>query len=241
MKTAHSEARMDELVSYRTEGPIATISLDDGKRNALSVAMLDAIGAALDRAEAERASVVLSGRVDVFSAGFDLTALRGNPADARTMFMKGFRLARRLLAFPFPVTVACTGHAIAMGAFLLLSADYRVGAEGAYKFIANEVALGLTLPASAVEICRQRLAPAHFQRVTILSELYAPDGAIAAGFLDRVVPVNQVGAVAHELASGFAKLNMHAHAATKLRVRAQALAALDAALEADEAYFRTLG
>jgi enoyl-CoA hydratase len=233
---------MDELVSYRSEGGIATISLDDGKRNALSSRMLDAIDAALDRAEAERTPVVVAGRVDVFSAGFDLTVLRGGgQAEARSMFMKGFKLSRRLLSFPLPVIVACTGHAIAMGAFLLLSADYRVGAEGSYKFIANEVALGLTLPASAVEICRQRLAPAHFQRVTILSELYAPESAVAAGFLDRVVPVEQVSAVAHELARGFAKLNLQAHAATKLRVRAQALAALDAALEADEAYFRSLG
>jgi enoyl-CoA hydratase len=229
---------MQTLVEYRAEASFALLRMDDGKRNALSLPMLSALSQAFDRAESERLPVLLMGRSDVFSAGFDLTVLRAGGGDARAMFMAGFALSRRMLSFPYPVLAACSGHAVAMGLFLLLSADYRLGAAGSYKLLANEVALGLTLPASAVEICRQRLAPAHFQRVTLLSELYAPEGAIAAGILDRVVEPAQLESTAQELASGFAKLNMHAHATTKQRIRAQTLAGLDAAMQADEVYFR---
>lgn len=232
---------METLVSYRNEASVAVLRMDDGKRNALSLNMLTALAQGFDRAEEERLPVLLTGRTDVFSAGFDLAVLRGGGSDARAMFMAGFALSRRMLAFPYPVLAACSGHAVAMGLFLLLSADYRLGASGPYKLVANEVALGMTLPASAVEICRQRLAPAHFQRATLLSELYTPDSAIPAGILDAVVEPAELERAALELAGNFAKLNMHAHNATKQRIRAPTLAALDAALQADEVYFRQLG
>src|SRR3954468_10810787 len=108
------------LVTDRIEDAIATITMDDGKRNALSPAMLAELNAALDRAEAARALVVLTGRDGVFSAGFDLRVLGNAGADAAGMVRTGFELAARLLAFPTPTVVACTGHAIAMGAFLVL-------------------------------------------------------------------------------------------------------------------------
>ena len=116
---------MSTLVSYRLRDSVATITMDDGKVNALSLAMFTELGAAFDRAAADRAVVVLTGREGVLSAGFDLPVLRtGGPAAAK-MLRAGFDLAERMLAFPAPVLVACPGHAIAMGVFLLLSGDYR--------------------------------------------------------------------------------------------------------------------
>jgi enoyl-CoA hydratase len=120
---------------------------------------------------------------------------------------------------------------------LLLSADYRIGAAGPFKLSANEVAIGMTLPRCAVEICRQRLTPAHFQRATMLAEVYDPESAVLAGVLDRVVAEDKVLETARAVASEFAKLNMKAHAATKLRVRAQATRAIRAAFELDAAEF----
>src|SRR5262245_31356964 len=102
--------------------------MDDGKVNALSPPMLGELAGALDRAAADRAAVLLTGREAVFSAGFDLPTLRVGGAESVAMVRAGFELAARLLAFPTPVTIACTGHAVAMGALLLLSGDYRVGA-----------------------------------------------------------------------------------------------------------------
>ncbi len=225
---------MGTLVTYQLEGPVATATMDDGKVNVLSVAMQGEINAALDQAEADGAVLVLSGRPGVFSAGFDLATLRGGGPDAGKMLGGGFDLAERLLSFPRPVVIACTGHAIAMAVFLLLSGDYRVGAAGAFKLQANEVAIGLPLPMPAVEISRQRLTPAAFNRALILAEPFAPnDDAVAAGFLDWVVPADEVLEVARKTAETLAALDMDAHAATKLRVRGEALRALRAAIEAD--------
>lgn len=224
---------MRELVGYSVDGAVATITIDDGKVNVLSLAMLGEINRALDKAEAESAVVVLGGRAGVFSAGFDLAVLRERDEVAGAMLRAGFDLAERLLSFPTPVVIACSGHAIAMGAFLVLSGDYRIGVTGPYKVTANEVAIGLTLPRAAAEICRQRLAPAHFSRATIIAEVFTPEDALAAGFLDRVVDGADLAAVARSVADQVAQLDMAAHRATKLRVRAATLRAVHEAIELD--------
>ncbi len=226
---------MTGLVSYQLDDLIATIAMDDGKVNVLSLQMLDELNAAFDRAAADSAVVVLTGRPGVFSAGFDLSALRGGGADALRMLQEGFRLAEKLLSFPTPVVVASPGHAIAMGVFLVLSADYRIGASGPYKYHANEVAIGLTMPRAAVEICRQRLSPAHFNRAVILAEPFPPDEAVTAGFLDRLAEPAQLLEVAQSAAVQLGALDRRAHATTKLRARDQTMKALRAAIEADDA------
>lgn len=224
---------MDAPVTYESANGIATIRMDDGKVNALSPGMLAEIDAALDRAEADGAVVVLAGRDGVFSAGFDLGVLRGGGSRSVAMLRAGFELAERVLSFPRPVVVACTGHAVAMGAFLLLSGDYRVGVPGPYTLAANEVAIGLTMPRAAVEILRQRLTPAAFNRAVTLAEPFAPDRALAAGFLDRLADAEALPEVVHETALALTKLDLDAHAASKGRARASTLAALRAAIAAD--------
>jgi enoyl-CoA hydratase len=226
---------MATLATYQFDGSTATIAMDDGKVNVLSPRMLDELDGALDRAAADAAVVVLTGREGVFSAGFDLAVLRGGGDEAVRMLQAGFRLAERILSFPNPVVIACPGHAIAMGVFLVLSADYRIGVTGPYKLVANEVAIGLTMPRAAAEICRQRLAPAAFNRAVILAEPFSPESAVAAGFLDRVVQPSELDEVARTTAAQLAGLDRIAHAATKLRTREQALTALRAAIEADDA------
>jgi enoyl-CoA hydratase len=226
------------MVSYHCADTIATITIDDGKVNALSLAALAELHAALDRAEQDDAVVILAGRDGVFSAGFDLPVLRGGGPDALAMLRAGFELAARLLVFPRPVVIACTGHAVAMGVFLLLCGDYRIGVTGPYKITANEVAIGLTMPRAAVEICRQRLTPAHFNRAVVLAEAFAPDDAVTAGFLDRTVPAPGVHEAARGAAAQLAALDRAAHAATKRRARARALSAIRSAIDADAAAYR---
>jgi enoyl-CoA hydratase len=225
--------RMAALVSYRLTDSVATIAMDDGKVNALSLQMLADLNAALDRAADDEAVVVLTGREGVFSAGFDLRVLAARGADAVAMARAGFELAARVLSFPRPVVVACTGHAVAMGALLLLSGDYRIGAAGAYKLTTNEVAIGVPLPGVAIEIMRERLNAAAFTRAAILAEPFSPDNAVEAGFLDRVVDAAQVQDVARATAEALTALNMEAHAATKLRAREATLRAIRAAGDAD--------
>ncbi len=231
---------MASLVHHSLDGPVATVTLDDGKVNVLSPAMQSAVHDALDRAEADGSVVVLAGREGIFSAGFDLGILRAAGEAGSAMVLGGFELAARLLAFPTPVVVACTGHAVAMGAFLLLSGDYRVGAAGPYTLRANEVAIGLTMPHAAVEVLRQRLTPAAFVRAATLAEPFAPDAAVAAGFLDRAVDPGDVLLMAQDAAAALATLDLAAHAATKQRVREPVLAALCSAIERDRAEWSAL-
>jgi enoyl-CoA hydratase len=228
---------VESLVRYELSGSVATVTMDDGKVNVMSNAMQAALHHALDRAESDKAIVVLAGRSGVFSAGFDLTTLRAGGPDARTMVIGGFALSARLLSFPSPVIVACSGHAIAMGLFLLLSGDYLVGTEGPFKFQANEVAMKLTMPRAAVEILRQRLSPACFPRAATLSESFNPANAVSAGILDEVVTEDELIARVQQIAESTTTLDPDAHRKSKLRVRERTLEALRAALEADSEEF----
>lgn len=216
-------------VRYELKGGVATLHLDDGKVNVLSLATQAELHAALDRAEQDRAVVLLAGRPGVFSAGFDLTVLRGGGPDAGAMLRGGFELAARILALPTPVVMACTGHAIAMGCFLMLSGDYRVGAAGPYKLMANEVAIGLAVPVPGLEILRSRLTPSAFNRATLLAEQFSPETAVGAGFLDRVVPPDELLATATGVARNLAMLDRAAYAETKRRIRQSTLEAIAAA------------
>jgi enoyl-CoA hydratase len=226
---------MPTPVTYELEDGIATITMDDGKVNVMSLEMLTEIGGALDRALADRAVVVLTGREGVFSAGFDLPVLRAGGPKALAMVRGGFELVERVLSFPLPVVMASTGHAVATGVFLLLSGDYRIGTRGAFRLTANEVAIGLTMPHAAVEVLRQRLTPAAFNRAVTLAEPFSPDNAVEAGFLDRVVDEPELRDAARTTALELCKLDLDAHAASKLRARAGTLAALRAAIDTDDA------
>lgn len=229
---------MGTLVTYERNDAVATISMDDGKVNVLSLAMLSELNAAFDQAEADGAVPVLSGRPGVFSAGFDLAVLTGGGEDALRMLRGGFELSERLLSLSLPVVIACTGHALAMGSFLLLSGDYRLGAEGAFKIGANEVAIGMVMPQAAIEVCRQRLATPFFGRAVIDAEIFSPATAVQAGFLDATAPADALAQAALGIAGQLAGLNLQAHAATKLRTRREVLDRLHRAIEDDDAALR---
>jgi enoyl-CoA hydratase len=233
-------AAVTEPLTYALSGSVATVTMDDGKANSLSPRMLAELNGALDRAVADKATLLITGRDQRFSGGFDLATLKQGGMPAHDMFLAGFRLSERLLSFPTPVVVACNGHALAMGAFLLLSADVRVGAAGPFKIGANEVAIGLTMPYFGVEISRQRLTPAHFTRAVMTAEIYTPEAAVAAGFLDHVVPVAELLPTAQKIALALSQLDMPAHAATKLRARESTLLALRVAIDSDDLDLRSL-
>jgi len=211
---------MTELATYCCCGPAAAIVMDDGKANVMSLAMLNALHAAFDRAEKDRAVPVLKARGKHFSAGFDLNVFaRGSAEDQYLMVKAGAELALKILSFPLPVVVACQGNAFPMGAFLIMSSDHRIAAEGDYRIGMNEVAIGLTVPRFAIEVARQRLTPAYFSRVVMTAEMFGPAEAVTAGFFDRVVPAEQLEKAAEETALALSGLNMAAHAATKARAR----------------------
>jgi enoyl-CoA hydratase len=222
-----------QLLTYELADSIATITMDDGKANVMSAAMLGALHAAFERAAREARVVVLTGRKGMFSAGYDLAMFRSSPDEIRTTLRAGGELVHRILGFPVPVVMACPGHAVAQGAFLLLSADVRIGVTGERKIGLNEVVIGLTIPFYGVEVARQRLSPAHFNHATVTGAFYPPEGALAAGFFDRVVAPDELADAALAEARRLLGLNLPAHEATKLRVRAPALAAIRAGIDAE--------
>lgn len=208
-----------EFVQYRLQNQVATIRIDDGKRNALSPEVLRRIYQALDRAESDRAAVILTGRESVFSAGFDLHVMKRGGGNALRMLRGGYALTARVMAYPHPVIAACNGHSLAMGAFLMLSADYVIGSRGDFKIAANEVAIGLTMPRVAASMLRHRLKPAAFQRAVALSEYFDVEAALDAGFFDELADPVDLLPRAEARAGEFNKLDQHAHAASKRRIR----------------------
>ena len=207
-------------VDYSLEDGVATIVMDDGKVNVLSPEMLGEIAAALDRAEQDEAIVLITGREQTFSAGFDLKC---PPEQAAEMIGGGARLAERLLSFPAPVVAACNGNAIAMAAFMLLCSDIRIGVGGEFRIGLNEVAIGLTIPWFGIAVARHRLAPPYFDRCTVTGAMLDPAEAARAGFLDRLVAAAELRPAALEAAGELGRLKLEAHRATKLRVREDVL------------------
>ena len=209
-------------VTYDKHGPVAVLTLDDGKANAISRAVVDEINGHLDAIDSDGdvRAVMIAGRPGRFSAGFDLGAMTGSPESMRELVTGGGRLAARLLLQPHPVVIACTGHALAMGALLLLAGDHRIGAAGEWKIGLNEVAIGMPMPRWGVELARGRLAPTQLEWRLLLGQTGGPDEAVAAGFLDRVVPADALLREATDAATRLAELRTAAVAGTKQRLRA---------------------
>lgn len=225
---------MSDLISYQLEDGIATLTLSNGKVNAISPDVIAAFNAALDRAEQDRAIVIITGQPGILSGGYDLKVMTSGPQNAIDLVAAGSTLARRMLAHPYPIIVACPGHAVAKGAFILLSSDYRIGVEGPFTIGLNEVQIGMTMHHVGIELARDRLRKSAFHRSVINGEMFDPVGAVEAGFLDKVVPAEQLLATAKAVAQQMKKINMTAHKNTKLKVRKALLETLDAAIALDK-------
>lgn len=223
----------DPVLRSEVRDGVAVLHHDDGKANAISHPLIEALHGALDRAEDEASAVVWVGRPQRFSGGFDLNVMRAGPDSVRGLVTAGAELFMRFLQFPRPVVVACTGHAIAAGALALLGADTRIGARGAFRIGLNEVAIGMTLPLFALEMARHRLAPTHLFRATTQAELYAPEAAVAAGFLDAVAEPDALLDAALREARRLGELPPDAFAATKRRAHADLVERVGAGLAED--------
>ncbi len=220
-------------VQYRLDDGVAVVTLDDGKANAMGPAVLDALTTALDRAEEDATALLLVGGVKAFSAGYDLSVMTESVESMRGLVSQGARFLMRLYSSPLPTVAACTGHALAGGALTLLAVDERIGPSDApAKIGLNEVAIGMPLPQFAVELARDRIAPAHLTDA-VLGAVYGPEGAVAAGFLDRVAPRDELVGAATEAAHAKAVLRRGAVARTKTALRAAMVESILAGLDAD--------
>jgi enoyl-CoA hydratase len=209
-------------VTTTVEDGVAVVRFDDGKANVLSYAAVEALGAALDRAESDPdvQALCLIGREGKLSAGFDLSVMTAGPDAARDLVAKGGDLLLRLYAHPQPVVVAVTGHALAAGALLVLACDVRIGADVPAKIGLNETAIGMPLPLFALALAEDRLNRSELTRATVGAQVYDPAGAVAAGYLDRVVPADAVAGEAIAEARRLGAYSSRAYAQTKDLLRA---------------------
>jgi enoyl-CoA hydratase len=217
---------VSQIVQFAEEEKYSLITLDDGKANAVSFVMLDQLNSALDQAEEAGKVVVITGRPN-------LLVMSQGGEQVMKLVSGGADFAKRILQFPTPVVLAVTGHALAMGGIMLMTADYRIGIAGDYKLGLNEVAIGMSMPRFGVEIARARLAPAHFELSVNCAYLYDAEGAVEAGYLDEAVDSGQLMYRAVAVAEQLSGLDMQAHQNTKSRVRAPLLRALEEAMEKD--------
>ena len=224
---------MNEFVTYQSEENYAIITINNGKANAISHEVIAGLNDCLDKAENEDKIVILTATNEIFSGGFDLKVMTKSPESAIELVTKGSQLSLRMLSFPKPIIIACNGHAIAKGAFLLLSADYRIGIEGDFKIGLNEVMIGMTMHNAGIAIAKSRLSEVYLNRSVNNAEIFTSKEAIDAGFLDKIVPKEYLLSTAIKVAEMSAKLNKKAHAETKLRVRKTHLETLEKAIELD--------
>ncbi len=225
---------MSDILTYKKGDGVVAITLNDGKVNALSSAMWDALNEAFDIAEEANAIVTVSGRPGQFSAGFDLREMSNSPQDAIALVTRGSKMARRILSFPRPVIAASTGHCIAMGAFFMLACDYRIGVKGPYRIGLNETMIGLTMHHFGIELARYRLPSNYFNRCVINAEIVSPETAVTAGFYDTIVGPEQIDGALKKTVEGFGALNKEAFRSTKLKSRSAVLALLDDCIERDQ-------
>jgi len=218
---------------------VLVLHLDDGKANALTFELMVAIGDAVRVAEADETvgALVIHGREGRFSGGFDLGVMLGDDFGATIRLVAdGGQLVHDLYAASVPIVAACTGHALAAGALILLGCDVRVGADIEAKIGLNEVAIKMVLPDWAFTIATDRLSRRHVQRAVANARLTTPRDAVDVGFLDEVVPADElldraVG-VAGELA---ATLDPLAYQGTVVKLRGDVIATMAAQVAADRA------
>lgn len=199
-----------EFVKSEMRNKTCVLRIDHGKPNSISTAVAEELIDGLASAEESADAVVILGRAGMFSGGFDLPTMGKGPAAVREMLTAGAKLLMAIYNHPKPIVIGCAGHAIAMGAFITMAGDRRIGAAGAFKIGMNETAIGMTLPTFGLELARARLSKRHFDRAIVQSTIYDPQGAVDAGILDEIVSPDQLESVCFEAADQLAQLKQPA-------------------------------
>ena len=216
---------MTKPATYERHGDIAKITLNDGKVNVMSRAMIDAVNEGLDQAESDGVGVILRAEGRFFSAGFDLKVFQNGTADdIYNMRRSGAEMVLRIHEFPHPVVAACHATAYPMGAFPILASDFRIGTKGDNKIGMNEVAIGLSLPRWAIELSRTRLNPAYLNRATVTGEMFSHEEGLKAGFFDQIVAADELDAATMAAVERLNALDRKAMNATKQTVRSGLIA-----------------
>ena len=214
------------MIEYTQDGDVAILNWDDGKVNAVSHAAVDMLNEHLDRAEKDAAAIVIHGRPGLLSAGFNLKEVSAETAAQSAddplmpaLVNKGATFLLRLFSHPQPVVAACSGHAIAAGAMMLLASDTRIGVHGDFKISLNETAISMILPPFGMELVKSRLSPRFQTMCAVQAHMFSPETAMQAGFFDQLVSADELLPRALEQATQLATLPGKFYGINKMMLR----------------------
>lgn len=209
------------MIEICDDGPVRTIRLAHGKASALDLELLVELERVVREFTMSSArAAILTGTGGIFSAGVDLHRLVEGGDQYLDAFLPALESAFRSLFFcAKPVVVACNGHAIAGGCVLLCCGDVRLAASGRGRIGVPELGVGVPFPRTALELIRFTVAPQHVQSALLLGETCDVETARQIGWVDRVVPPEELHSEAMRLASQLADYPPAAFAETKLLLR----------------------
>lgn len=180
-----------ELLHDVADG-VATVAIHHpAKRNAMTAGMWRALPPLLNTLAADSAvrALVLTGAGGTFSAGADISTLRGSAAEAQELAV---RAEEALAAFPKPTLAAVRGHCVGGGAQLAVACDLRFADEGAL-FGVTPAKLGIVYPASATRRLVSLVGPATAKYLLFSGELIDAGRALRTGLIDEVLPGGELG------------------------------------------------
>jgi enoyl-CoA hydratase/carnithine racemase len=215
---------MSDLVLTRVDGPVARLMLNDpGHANALSEAMVAALGGALARAQADPAVrvIVLGAEGRIFSAGHDLGEMRGHEEQARhdAQFAACGALMTAIADSPKPVIARVQGAAVAAGCQLVASCDLAFAVERA-RFAVSGIDLGLFCSTPSVALSRMIGQKAALEMLLTGRFIDAAEAA-RLGLINRAVPAEALDEAVDEAALAIASKPPEAIAVGKALFRRQ--------------------
>jgi len=211
------------VISLNIENDIANLRIDDGRANVITKEVATDFIQALNEAAQSAKVTIVTGGGDKFSAGFDLETVKSSGEAQAAMVTAGFNLLYHLYSHPLPLIAACNGHAIGMGAFILLCSDTRIGAKGDYKIGLPETAGGMPFTPLLVTILQQELNRKFFTSAALQSQMCKPEQALDANFLDILVDGEQLISTAQVGAKQLMQIPTTQYAENKLMLRGAAL------------------
>lgn len=224
---------MGIISRHDEEGGIATLTLDDGKLNALNAEVFRELSAAVDDC-ADATAVVLAGREGVFTAGLNTKELADITPEGLTELLDVFgRTVMQVWAHPRPVVAACTGHAIAAGTMLAMAADHAVAAEGDFRWGLTETQIGFPLPDFAIQLSRHNVRSDRLEDLLLPGKVVEATTAVEVGFADELAEPGEVLTRATTKARELASLPSEAYATTKRRLRGSTIRGVLAGLGDD--------
>jgi len=195
-------------IKTATFNGVATIEIArPEKKNALTIAMYQAMAEALEAAAADPAvrAVLISGQPGIFTSGNDIEDFMQRPpgqGGSNAADSPVFRFMRALLGCDKPVVAAVTGAAIGIGTTMLLHCDFVYVSDEA-RLAMPFVSLGLVPEFASSLLLPQLLGQAKAAEKLLLGEPFTPEQAVDAGIANAVLPATEVVNHARRVAERF--------------------------------------